>query len=107
MFISIDNINFKYISNSIILFDAITYILSKDLSTQDKIIDRYLKENFNTGLKNMCIKLIYNAKLQKVSTNNLRITFNKDDDEIASIITYGTGRFTGSNILIEAFGSIR
>ncbi len=55
----------------------------------------------------MCVLLFINSTVH-VNENEVIITFkDKKFDDIATIITYGTGKVPGSDILAWSFGRIR
>jgi hypothetical protein len=49
--------------------------------------------------------VVANCRVQKNNSNEILITFpSRKIDQLASIITYGTGKIQGCSILKEAFG---
>ena len=56
------------------------------------------------NLKAACVKLLTGCKVTRDYDNNVIVLFpNKDDDALASLITYGNLELRGSNILKDAF----
>ena len=82
------------------LLDAYFIIQNYSLHASDLAMDKYIQQQYNTTLKNMCIKLLLNLTFYKDEDGNLILLF-KDSryDKIASLITYGNGAIPGSRIL--------
>lgn len=71
----------------------------------NKALNDYLWKKFGVNLKTASIMAIANCKIQKNNNNEVIVTFPaKKIDQIASIITYGTGKIQGCPVLKEAFG---
>ena len=70
----------------------------------DRLLDKYLKANYKLSLRDACDLLLLRAKVSQGQPNEILITFvDRRLDKLASVITYGTGKIPGSNILKEAF----
>ena len=68
------------------------------------LLEKYLKEKYKISLKQACLKLVLSAKIQYDSADTYIITFpTKYLKDLAQVITYGTGKILGSNILKTAF----
>jgi hypothetical protein len=66
-------------------------------------MDQYIQQQYNTTLKNMCIKLLLQLNFYEDDSGNLILMFkNPKYDKIASLITYGNGAIPGSKILQTA-----
>jgi hypothetical protein len=75
------------------------------LTPGQKALNDYLWKTFGLNLKAACAVVVANCRLQKNKSNEILITFPaKKIDQMASIITYGTGKIQGCSILKEAFG---
>ncbi len=86
-------------------FNARTFVLLCTKSTTDKILDNYLIKNYKLPLVAACLRIIDKASYNLNSDGDLLITFtDKKIDKLASLITFGTGKVQGSNILKLAFG---
>lgn len=73
-------------------------------TTADKLLDRYLKANYKLSLRDACDLLLLRAKISQGQQNEILIGFtDRRLDKLASVITYGTGKIPGSDILKEAF----
>lgn len=73
-------------------------------SSNEVALDNYLLEHYNLNLKLMCIKLINSCTWSLNQDNEVVITFkNKEYDKLAALITYGTEKLQGSQILAFAF----
>ena len=102
MFFTIKNEN--YLSTDQLRTDTMlnAYFIIKNYSLKatDLPIDNYIQQQYNTTLKNMCIKLLLSLTLYKDSAGNIILMFkNKKYDKVASLITYGNGAIPGSKIL--------
>jgi hypothetical protein len=77
------------------------YIVQKfPLHASDLILENYIKQQYKTSLKNMCIKLLLNLTFYKNDSGDLVLIFkNSKYDQIAQLITYGNGAIPGSKIL--------
>jgi len=90
-----------------IKFNARTFVLLCKKSTTEQLLDHYLIQNYKIPLVVACLKIISKATYSLNNKNELIITINnKKLDKLASIITFGTGKIHGSNILRYAFGQI-
>jgi hypothetical protein len=68
-------------------------------NTAEKLLDQHLKENYQMTLNHACYLIILNCSLEEVK-DTLTITIkNKDLDKLARVITFGTGKLSGSRIL--------
>ena len=67
-------------------------------------LNNYLLANYNVDLKAACIYLLGKCKMYRDHSNAIIILFlEKDDDDLAALITYGDGVIKGSKILADAF----
>ena len=82
------------------LLDAYFIIKNYPMLASDTILDNFIQQQYNTSLKNMCIKLLLSLTFHTDDSGNLVLMF-KDNryDKIASLITYGNGAIPGSKIL--------
>jgi hypothetical protein len=83
------------------------YIIKKyPLNTHEKKLDEYLQQYHKITLKDMCIKLVLSISHYENDEGNIILIF-KDlkHDQMARLITYGTGAISGSNILKKALNS--
>ena len=88
-------------------FYARRFIFLCKKSTNERVLDKYLTENYKLPLIVACLKIINNASYNINTNGDLIITIiDKKLDKLASIITFGTGKVKGSNILKMAFGKI-
>ena len=73
-------------------------------TTDDKLLDQYLKENFKTTLQLACLKILYNIKIYSNLSGELIVRIpNQKLDKLARLITYGNGVLIGSDILKYLF----
>ena len=87
-----------------IIWSAYRTVITFPKRSTEKLLEEYLKEHYKTLLLPTCLKLIQSAKISYNSTNTFIITFpTKELNELARIITYGTGKILGSPILKVAF----
>ena len=88
------------------LLNAYYIIKNYPLHASDIILDRYIQQQYDTSLKNMCIKLLLSLTSHKDRDNNLLLLFKDPKyDKIARLITYGNGAIPGSRILQVALKS--
>lgn len=81
-------------------------ILLYPKKTNEKLLDRYIKEQYNSRLIFVCLKILSNATFSLNNKNEIIITVvDKRLAKLASLITYGTGKVPGSNILKFAFSN--
>lgn len=74
------------------------------LNATDKILENYLLKNYNISLKILALKILNNTKIMNDKGGKLiTIVTNKELEKLARLITFGTGRLYGSNILKFAF----
>lgn len=82
------------------LLDAYFIIKNYSLHASELILDTYIKQQYNTSLKDICIKLLLSLTFYKDSEGNLMLLFKDPKyDKIAQLITYGNGAIPGSKIL--------
>lgn len=88
------------------LIDAYFIIKNYPLHASDLALDKFIQQQYDTSLKNMCIKLLLSLSFHKDDKGNLVLLF-KDPryDKIARLITYGNGAIPGSRILKMALSN--
>lgn len=91
--------------NMWVLYGANLTIAHYQITPAHKQLNNYLWEKFGLNIKTASTLVVANGKIQKNKNNELIIIFpSKKIDNLASIITYGTGKIQGCSILQEAFG---
>lgn len=88
------------------LLNAYYIIKSYSLHASEQALDKFIKQQYNTTLKDMCIKLLLSLTFYKNDEGDLILMF-KDPryDKIARLVTYGNGAVPGSRILQIALSS--
>jgi hypothetical protein len=82
------------------LLNAYYIIKNYPMHASDIILDQYVTQQYDTSLKNMCIKLLLSLTFHKDTDGNLILLFKDlQYDKIAQLITYGNGAIPGSKIL--------
>lgn len=82
------------------LLDAYYIIKNYSMHASDLILDQYIQQQYDTSLKNMCIKILLSLTFHKDDESNLVLLFKDPKyDKIARLITYGNGAIPGSRIL--------
>jgi hypothetical protein len=82
------------------MLDAYFIIKNYPMHASDLILDQYIQQQYDTSLKNMCIKLLLSLTFHKDSDGNLILLFKDQKyEKIARLITYGNGAIPGSRIL--------
>ena len=80
------------------------YIILKKLGADEERLNRYLLSKYNKTLKQLCMRLIFSAQISKNFDQELIIIFQtKEDENLAKLITFGTGHIMGSQLLKTAF----
>jgi hypothetical protein len=88
------------------LLDAYYSIKSYPMHAADLVLDKYIQQQYNMSLKNLCIKLLIKLSFYTNEDNNLVLLFkDPKDDKTARLVTYGNGAIPGSKILQTALGS--
>jgi hypothetical protein len=102
MFFSISNNRYLSIEQlrTNTLLDAYFIIKNYPMHASDLILDQYVQQQYNTSLKDLCIKLLLSLTFHKDDTSNLILLFKDPKyDKLARLITYGNGAIPGSRIL--------
>ena len=82
------------------MLNAYYIIQSYPMHASDLLLDKYLQQQYDMSLKNLCIRLLLKLKFYKDDEGNLVLLFKDPrDDKLASLITYGNGAIPGSKIL--------
>lgn len=88
------------------LLNAYLIISKYTIKATDALMDRYIQQQYNMTLKDMCIELLLNLTFYVDADKNLVLLFkNSKYDTIASLITYGNGAIPGSKILQTALNN--
>ena len=69
------------------------------INTTEKILDEYLKTNFKISLMQACYLIISACKIEEEKDTLVVSMLNTKLDNIARIITFGTGKVLGSRII--------
>lgn len=84
--------------------DARRLVLFYKCGPTEILLNDYCLQHYGQTLKAVCLKLVSSCQLQ-VAPGEIVILFGtKDQDRLASLITYGSGTLPGSAILRHAFG---
>lgn len=87
-----------------LIYNAQSNLYCHKWTAVDRLLDKYLKANYKLSLRDACDLLLLRARVSQGQPNEILITFiDRRLDKLASVITYGTGKIPGSNILKEAF----
>ena len=82
------------------LLNAYFIIKNYPMHAADLILDGLIQQQYDTSLKDLCIKLLLSLTFHKDENNNLILLFKDPKyDKIARLITYGNGAIPGSKIL--------
>ena len=82
------------------LLNAYFIIKSYPLHASDFALDQFIKQQHNTTLKDLCIKLLLSISFCSNKDGDLILLFKDPKyDKLASLVTYGTGAIPGSRIL--------
>jgi hypothetical protein len=88
------------------LLNAYYIIRNYPMRAADITLDSYIQQQYDTSLKNMCIKLLLSLTFHKDNEGNLVLLFKDSKyDKIAQLITYGNGAIQGSKILRVALST--
>lgn len=85
------------------LLTAYFIIKNYPLHASEKILDNFIQQQYDTTLKDLCVKLLLSLTFYEDNSGNLVLLF-KDSryDKMAQLITYGNGAIPGSKILKTA-----
>ncbi len=87
-------------------FNAFKRLRAFPVYTTEKLLDQYITKTYNMTLKYACYLIILNCQVEE-SEDSLVITLpNKELDKLARVITYGTGKISGSRILSFIFNKL-
>jgi hypothetical protein len=75
-------------------------------NTTEKLLDNYLQEQYQLTLRYACYLIIRECTIEEQQDDLVVTIKNKHLDKLARIITYGTGKFSGSRILSFIFQKI-
>lgn len=75
-------------------------------NTTEKLLDNYLQEHHQLTLKYACYLIIRECTIEEQQDDLVVTVNNKHLDKLARIITYGTGKCSGSRILPFIFQKI-
>ena len=91
---------------AIVKYYAKRFIYLARLGSTETLLNNYLIKTYKVPLLTACILVINKARYSFNDNEEMIITFpEKNIDNLASIITFGTGgKIQGSNILKLAFG---
>lgn len=85
------------------MLNAYFIIQKYPLRTQDQLMDNHIQRQYETSLKNLCVKLLLDLTFYEDDSGNLVLLFkNPASDKLARLITYGNGAIPGSKILQAA-----
>lgn len=86
--------------------NAISRLRNFPIRTAEKLLDEYLKTNYKMSLQYACYLIIINSKIEETE-NEITVSLNdKQLEKIARIITFGTGRLTGSRLIPFMFTKV-
>ena len=75
-------------------------IISHRFTPGETKFNQYLRQTYKLDLKPACIYLISKSKIYRDLDNNIIVLFpDKNDDKLASLITYGNNEMKGSKLL--------
>jgi len=79
-------------------------ILLHEIKPSEVKLNKYLEKNFQLNLITASLLLLNNCTIYKNLAGTITVLFNnKQDDDLAALITYGNLEAPGSSILKEAF----
>jgi hypothetical protein len=88
------------------LLNAYFLIENYSLHASELLLDNYIKQQYDTTLKDMCINLLLSLTFHRDDRGNLVLLFkDPKHDRVAQLITYGNGVIPGSRILQIALNS--
>lgn len=86
--------------------NAIRKLIAFKFGTTEKLLDNYLQNQYQMSLKQACYTIITNCTIEESEETLLITISNKTLDKIARIITYGTGKLLGSQILLKVLNKL-
>jgi hypothetical protein len=76
------------------------------ICTTEKLLDNYLRENHQITLKYACYLIILNCNIDEQEEELIITLTDKKLEKLARLITYGTGKVSGSRILPFALNKL-
>lgn len=88
------------------LLNAYYIIKNYSIHASELAIDRFIKQQYEVSLKDMCITLLLNLTFYENDKGDLVLLFKDPKyDKLARLITYGNGAIPGSRILKTALNN--
>lgn len=87
-------------------FNAFKRLRSFPINTAEKLLNKYLTEHYNMTLNYACYLIIISCHIEELEDNLVVTIPNKELDKLARLITYGTGKISGSRILSFIFNKL-
>ena len=89
------------------ILSAKKFILAYPFGASERLLDTYLRTNFNKGLIECCLMVLYKLTRSTSTTNEVVYTLVDDYlDTMAQLITCGIGNTPGSRILVDSISHI-
>lgn len=82
---------------------AFRRLQSFPLNTAEKQLDSYLQEQYQLTLKYACYLILRKCNIEEQQDELVITIVDKKLDKLARLITYGTGKISGSRILAFMF----
>lgn len=87
-----------------IKYEARKYIILAPKKASEIALDKYIVKNYRCSLERACLNIIYNCNISIGKENEVIVTFiDPELDKLATLITFGTGKITGCDLLVKAF----
>lgn len=87
-----------------IMSEARRYILLAPKRADEIALNNYIMEHYKKPLEKACLDIIYNCVISVIKDTRITITLkDKELEKLAELITFGTGKIKGSQLLVKAF----
>jgi hypothetical protein len=95
--------NYRAIAVPKFKFTALHRLQAFPINTAEKLLDRHLREQHKITLNHACYLIVLHCTIEEQKDDLVVTITDKNLDKLARLITYGTGRISGSRILSFAF----
>ena len=95
--------NYRAVAVPKFKFMALHRLQAFPTNTTEKLLDRHLREQHKITLKHACYLIVLHCTIEEQEDDLVITIADKNLEKLARLITYGTGRISGSRILSFAF----
>lgn len=85
---------------------AISRLMAFPRATTEKLLDTYLRDQYQITLTYACYSIILKCKIEEIKDELVVTISDPQLDKLARMITFGTGKLSGSQILAFALNKL-